>query len=627
MRIVSGLASGQVLQRVKNAAAAAVEGECAAAGPVVARLTAKGKPLPRWKDLKVGSAAGGRFTVQLKGIPTGGPYKLTLTVGKASVQIDELFVGDVWLMAGQSNMQGIGNLAGAPKPHPLVRCLHMDGAWRRAEDPLHLLSISPDAVHSGGSPKTYAEARKEALKGGKGVGVGVFFALEMLKRTRGVPQGLIATAHGGTSMAQWDPLKKTEGGNSLYYSMLSLWSKTGQPVSGVLWYQGESDCSETASRIYTEKMQAFVAALRADLRLPKLPFLLVQIGRYTVAGPDSGRWWEAIREYERLLPRSIPNLAVVPAIDLPLDDAIHVGSDGLAELAKRLARPAARLALGDKKERPEPEPLAAEVIAGPTLRGTRSNLVRVRFKNLVGGLRSQGLPSGFALLDMDGAIRQSYFRVNLEKDAAVIYCEPNTINNAAAVLYGPGVNPHCNLYDGRGAALPAFGPLYFGKGLRAITPFLPACDATALQPLPADGVASMPFPARDAFPAHRVSSGPSNGFMSEHARWEGKPGWAAFHFAFECAEAMPLKLLLGYDGPFRFAVDGEERFRDLNGTNPAVADTKNVETILNAGRHEACVLMDTNGGKAWGFWFRIHRTDIGSERVPKRDYALPVFTS
>jgi hypothetical protein len=189
------------------------------------------------------------------------------------------------------------------------------------------------------------------------------------------------------------------------------------------------------------------------------------------------------------------------------------------------------------------------------------------------------------------------------------------------------VNPHCNLYDGRGAAVPAFGPLYFSKGLRAITPFLPACDATEIQPLPADGIASMPFPAPGKFPAHRVSSAPSNGFMSEHARWEGKSGWSAFHFAVDCAEPMPVKLLLGYDGPFRFALDGEERFRDMNGTNPAVADTRAVETTLSAGRHPFCVLMDLNGGKAWGFWFRIHRTDITSERVPKRDYSIPVFTS
>ena len=40
-------------------------------------------------------------------------------------------------------------------------------------------------------------------------------AKEMLRRT-GVPQGLIACAHGGTSMAQWSPKLKRLGGDSLY---------------------------------------------------------------------------------------------------------------------------------------------------------------------------------------------------------------------------------------------------------------------------------------------------------------------------------------------------------------------------------------------------------------------------
>ena len=50
----------------------------------------------------------------------------------------------------------------------------------------------------------------------RGVGPAVAFAQEMFRRT-GVPQGILACAHGGTSMSQWDPKLKKLGGKSLYH--------------------------------------------------------------------------------------------------------------------------------------------------------------------------------------------------------------------------------------------------------------------------------------------------------------------------------------------------------------------------------------------------------------------------
>ena len=145
-------------------------------------------------------------------------------------------------MAGQSNMQGIGNMSGKAKPHPLIRAFSMRREWRAAEDPLHLLEESPDICHTEKqcSAKAGEELRRNAIKG---VGVGVFFAREMFERSGGVPQGLICVAHGGTSMQQWSPERKKLGGGSLYASMLTSVKATGQPVAGLLWYQGESDAN------------------------------------------------------------------------------------------------------------------------------------------------------------------------------------------------------------------------------------------------------------------------------------------------------------------------------------------------------------------------------------------------
>lgn len=620
MRISSGLSPGQVLQRLGSSATASIAGSCTATGQVSARILSGRKPLPGWSAKVVGTAAGEAFTARLAKLPVGGPYRIELAVGTERVAVEEVYVGDVWLMAGQSNMQGIGNLADAPDPHPLARCLDCDGIWRQAKDPLHLLAASPDRCHTA-SPLPYAAALKQCVKTGKGTGVGVWFARELLARDPKVPQGLIACAHGGTSMAQWDPALKNQGGDSLYGSMMRLWGLTGQPVAGMLWYQGCSDCSPEAAAVYTKRMQDLVAATRRDFGLPRLPWLIVQIAQ-VVDGGD-GRWWEAIREQQRLLPTSIRHLAVVAAIDLNLDDGIHIGGAAFAELGRRLARQAARLVLGDRRVRPEPDVAGIRIIPRPGFKSEK--VIEVRCRDAVGGLVSDGHGHGFVLLASDGRRLPLVWRVDAVGSNLHLFADTGSLAQAWGVLYGPGVSPHCSIRDGRGAALPAFGPLRLSQSIKmdASTPFLATSLATAIQE-PA-GIADLAFPAPNTLPTHLVTA--PNGFLNEHPAWQGRAGWAAFHFSIDCPAAVEARVLLGYDGPFRLAIDGVEVHRDMHGTNPAIADSVRFDHTFTAGRHQACVLMDLNGGKAWGFWFRLALPGIHPAVQRDQGPALPILTA
>ena len=194
----------------------------------------------------------------------------------------------------------------------------MDGKWAQAEEPLHWLVDSPDPVHSG-DPKTRAERSAEEHKTRtKGAGLGLPFAVAMVEQT-GVPIGLVACAHGGTSMEQWNPAKKGEGGNSLYGSMLRQVQLAGGKVKGVLWYQGESDAiGGEAWKVYPKVFADFIAAVRSDFGQPELPFYYVQIGRFVTGGDPKG--WNAVQDAQRRLPERVPNTAVVSVIDLELDD-------------------------------------------------------------------------------------------------------------------------------------------------------------------------------------------------------------------------------------------------------------------------------------------------------------------
>ena len=182
---------------------------------------------------------------KLVGVPAGGPYTIVCQVKHenqtGTALVANVYVGDLWVLAGQSNMEGVGDLVDVTPPNPKVMLLGMDGHWAIAEEPLHWLVDSPDPVHSGDAANDRATRSEHAHKTRKkGAGLGLPFAVTMVEST-GVPVGLVACAHGGTSMEQWNPSKKEQGGNSLYGSMLRQVKLAGGKVKGVLWYQGESD--------------------------------------------------------------------------------------------------------------------------------------------------------------------------------------------------------------------------------------------------------------------------------------------------------------------------------------------------------------------------------------------------
>ncbi len=619
MKIQQGLTEGQVLQRIgSRGASARLDGISAETGPVFATVTAAAGALKGWKERRVGTAARGKFFATLANIPAGGPYRLALRCGKTEVRVKAFFVGDVWLMAGQSNMEGCGNMTGAAKPHPLVRVFSMRREWRRAEDPLHLLGESPDACHGGGQSMSAERAEVLRRTAKKGVGAGVFFGREMLARS-GVPQGLIATAHGGTSMSQWDPALKNKGGDSLYGSMLLSLRATGQPIAGVLWYQGESDTDGPPVDVYTEKMRALVAAVRRDLKQPALPWIMAQIG--TVFGRWGGSGWNRVQEQQRLLAAKIKHLEVISSMDLALDDNIHISATAFPALAERFARAADRLVYGNHREAPMPR-LKKILPIDPRNAPGQINVV---FDHVPGGLRSSGAPRGFALVEADGQEVPMIFKTTLHGDTARLHFQANIILPAGTRLaYGHGRMPVCTITDARGCALPAFGPQAFIKP-NAFLPFVTKWRVTPPVAAPAASLADLTCPDPEAHGAEMRTYG-LDGFVNEHPRWEKHSGHAYFSAKLSVPEAMELEFLLGYDGPFRLWIDGEPFYTDLDGINPCLADEFSKTATIAAGEHTLTVAMDLNGGAAWGFFLRLCRRDLSAKEIKRGEFSQPTYS-
>lgn len=616
MKIEMGLFDHMVVQRNRrNVSEAVFAGTCAARGPVLATVRKGAKALKAFDGVKVGTAARRKFTGCLKGVPAGGPYTIELAVGGERLTVRDVLVGDVWLLGGQSNMQGCGLFPRQRLPvDPLVRAFTMDDRWGAARDPIHNMWACVDQVHIdlvGGTrpPKPPADW---------GVCPGPAFGNEM-RRLTGAPQGLIACAHGGTSMKQWDPRRKREGGKSLYGAMVRRLNRNGRRVAGLVWYQGCSDALPGEAPLYTARMRHFVAAVRRDAGDPRLPVAMVQISR--VIGWASGAAWNSIQDQQRRLPQVIRGLTVVPAIDLPLDDAIHISGAGQYVLGARLARAMQALRAGRRAGLPPP---ALKTVTLETARGM--GVVVVDFEHVAGRLRSGDRPSGFAIVTQSGA--HNHYDIQLDGPRARIRSSLPESELAGAVLhYGYGTDPYCNIGDAAGRPLPVFGPVRLGKA-RALSPFIRELRVSAFQPsagrlenldCPAslDGLGMTPR----VFPETFCSLHP------EIAQRGTADEVVYYACRFSCKEPMRLRVILGYDGPVKAWADGRQVFHDPNGINPARAEKGMAAFDADAGSHELVIALGTNHAKAWGIFLRLERLDVPQRRVERGPghYEMPAI--
>ena len=224
-------------------------------------------------------------------------------------------VGELYLLAGQSNMSGYGRDFAYDPPELGIHMYGNDGQWKLAVHPLNnsLNTIYPEnkELTCGTSPAlSFARAVKRFMK---------------------VPVGLIPAALGGSSLALWHPLED----GRLYRGMVRRLLQTG-PVSGVLWYQGCSDANEKNAGGYLERFVSMVDLWRAELG--EIPIVTVQLNRCTQGkGSDANRAWAMVREAQRQAARRLFGLYVVPANDLAMSDFIHNSSGANVILGERMA--------------------------------------------------------------------------------------------------------------------------------------------------------------------------------------------------------------------------------------------------------------------------------------------------
>ena len=239
---------------------------------------------------------------------------------------------EVWLLMGQSNMSGRGDLAELPadalRPDARILTYGNDRRLDIAREPVDSATGQFDAVSA------------DDLAG---VGPGLAFARERVNRRRGRRIILVPCAKGGTSVTAWAPNQQA---TSLYGSCLARAREAMRfgRVAGALWYQGETDtASEALAARWSRNFTEMVVALRSNPGFDSITLLVVGLGEPPVHGPYAGNYpaWERVRSAQHAL--AVHNLIVIPAAGLPkMADDLHLSTPGQLSLGVRLADAAER---------------------------------------------------------------------------------------------------------------------------------------------------------------------------------------------------------------------------------------------------------------------------------------------
>jgi len=427
---------------------------------------------------QVTAAKDGSWAVKLGGLKAGGPYDMVIS-GKNSITVHNVAIGDVWLCAGESNMEykviaarnGQAELADATLPMVRVFTVKHNASEKPAADCQGVWTIcDPDTARDFSA-------------------IGFFFAKELNRGMR-IPIGLIQSAWGPSPAEAWTPRQALEkdlgsvlerydkaasaypAALSAYQARLADWKSASDaakaagspipthapfpplppggprepsalfngmiqplvhfPIRGVLWYQGETDTA--GPQIYRTLFPAMIAAWRKAWNAD-FPFLYVQLPGFLARHPlpVESRWAE-LREAQALA-LNTPKTGMAVTIDLGEEHNMHPANK--QEVAHRLAL-IAESQVYDK---------SGVTASGPVFSGMRieDGKAVLTFAHVDGGLVVENGPliKGFAIAGAD----RKFLWADVEIRENKVIVRSKEVPQPVAVRYAWADTPDCNLFN------------------------------------------------------------------------------------------------------------------------------------------------------------------------------------
>ncbi|MCQ2462351.1 MAG: sialate O-acetylesterase [Clostridia bacterium] len=224
-------------------------------------------------------------------------------------------VGDIFVMAGQSNMSGYGRDPAYDPPELGIHLFDNSAKWCLAVHPLNSVPfpVYPNNDSSSGTSPALSFARA-------------------LRRKLNVPIGLVAAAQGGSPLAAWNPAEEKP---YLYEALVQKLNAVGQ-FRGMIWYQGCNEaCDIQNAEAYLDKFTETVSLWRE--KFGYFPIATCQINRHAWKEEDREKMWGIVREAQRQAAKKIPDVYVIPTIDMYTSDGIHNASGACIVIGERLA--------------------------------------------------------------------------------------------------------------------------------------------------------------------------------------------------------------------------------------------------------------------------------------------------
>lgn len=270
-------------------------------------------------DMKTGT-----WETDLK-IPAGGPYRIETSLHVKSVRegLNWVFrgdvrlhvgVGDVFMIAGQSNSAGYGKDTAYDAPELGVHLFRNRHTWDLAAHPFN--------------ESTFNAGVANADRGVTGVSPYLAFG-KYFKKLSHYPVGLIETAMGGMPIKKWKP---NVGG--LYKNMVEQAKACGD-MAGVLWYQGCSNTDAKGLDGYKENYYEIIDCFRKDIGYD-VPFFTFQLNREINSPNDDG--YGQVREIQRQASHDIKEVYIIPTLNCSLSDTIHNNAHSNIMLGESLAK-------------------------------------------------------------------------------------------------------------------------------------------------------------------------------------------------------------------------------------------------------------------------------------------------
>ena len=283
----------------------------------------------------------GRFEVYLPKMNAGGPYTMEIITEMGRIEIRSVYIGEVYLFAGQSNMEWQIWISGNTMKELYEASDVENDNIRLIRIPNQPSTTPTDDI----SNDTYwFKATADTVK--KFSAVAYIFGKKMQKELN-CPVGLVSTAVGGSCIEHWLNKENYNEVKNIYKPVVSNDNSVLTPMigyngilnplkginfRGVVWYQG---CSNTygTEKYYDSALRLFIEQCKKDFNNENLTFTICELARYK----ENPYGYSVINERINELAKTDEKIAVARNLDLgnwydihPLDKRV-IGTRAIDE--------------------------------------------------------------------------------------------------------------------------------------------------------------------------------------------------------------------------------------------------------------------------------------------------------